>query len=191
LLEPTADGFRNYFGSGLRRSPAEILVDRASLLSLTVSEMTVLVGGMRALDANTGQNANAVFTDRNGALSNVLWFLCRRPAPDGVPMGAVADGHLNRASDATRLADRLIALGYLERLSSPKDRRVVLVRVTAAGRDAFVRLTRRIKALHREQWKQLETAELRQLNLLLAKALRGEGTTGSVRHPLIADASSA
>ena len=130
--------------------------------------------------------------DEQMAMSHfvVLWFLSRRPTPDGVPMGEVADGHLNRASDATRLADRLITLGYLERLSSPKDRRVVLVRVTEAGRNVFVRLARRIKDLHREQWKQLETAELRQLNALLAKALWGEDKSGSARHPLIADASS-
>ena len=52
VLEPTADGFRNYFGEGNYRSPAEMLVDKANLLTLTVPEMTVLVGGMRALDAN-------------------------------------------------------------------------------------------------------------------------------------------
>jgi catalase-peroxidase len=69
-LEPTADGFRNYFGANNPRSPAEMLVDRASLLNLTVPEMTVLVGGMRALNANTGQSAYGVFTDRPGTLSN-------------------------------------------------------------------------------------------------------------------------
>ncbi len=70
VLEPTADGFRNYFGNGNYRSPAEMLVDRANLLTLTVPEMTVLVGGMRALNANTGQSGHGVFTDRPGALSN-------------------------------------------------------------------------------------------------------------------------
>ena len=54
VLEPTADGFRNYFGQGNRSSPAEMLVERANLLTLTVPEMTVLVGGMRALNANAG-----------------------------------------------------------------------------------------------------------------------------------------
>jgi DNA-binding MarR family transcriptional regulator len=48
----------------------------------------------------------------------VLWFLARRREPEGVPMGAVIDGHLNRASDSTRLADRLTALGMIERLAS-------------------------------------------------------------------------
>jgi catalase-peroxidase len=69
-LEPTADGFRNYYGAGNGLSPAEMLVDRANLLTLTVPEMTVLVGGMRALNANTGQAAHGVFTSRPGVLTN-------------------------------------------------------------------------------------------------------------------------
>ncbi len=70
VLEPTADGFRNYFGDGNPRSPAEMLVDRANLLTLSVPEMTVLVGGLRSLDANAGGSAQGVFTDRPGTLSN-------------------------------------------------------------------------------------------------------------------------
>ena len=70
VLEPKADGFRNYYGKGSRLSPTESLVDRADLLTLTVPEMTVLVGGMRALDANTGGADYGVFTSRPGTLSN-------------------------------------------------------------------------------------------------------------------------
>ena len=70
VLEPTADGFRNYYGKSNSKSPAEMLVERASLLTLTVPEMTVLVGGMRALNANAGQSAHGVFTDRPGTLGN-------------------------------------------------------------------------------------------------------------------------
>jgi catalase-peroxidase len=70
VLEPTADGFRNYFGENNRLSPAEMLIDRASLLDLTIPEMTVLVGGMRVLDANSGQARHGVFTSRPGTLSN-------------------------------------------------------------------------------------------------------------------------
>ncbi len=70
VLEPSADGFRNYFGSGASMSPAEMLVDRAKLLTLTVPEMTVLVGGMRTMNANAGQAAHGVFTSRPGTLSN-------------------------------------------------------------------------------------------------------------------------
>ncbi|MXW36642.1 MAG: catalase/peroxidase HPI [Acidobacteria bacterium] len=70
VLEPTADGFRNYFTSDSLRSPTEALVDRASTLNLTAPEMTALVGGMRALGANSGSNGDGVFTDRPGTLSN-------------------------------------------------------------------------------------------------------------------------
>ena len=69
-LEPAADGFRNYYRAGQRQSPAELLIDRASLLTLSAPEMTVLVGGMRALNANAGQAAHGVFTSRPGTLSN-------------------------------------------------------------------------------------------------------------------------
>ena len=70
VLEPTADGFRNYVKGGNGASAAEQLVERACLLTLTAPEMTALVGGMRVLNANTGQSAHGVFTDRPGALSN-------------------------------------------------------------------------------------------------------------------------
>jgi catalase-peroxidase len=70
VLEPTADGFRNYFGEGNPVSPPEMLVDRADLLNLTIPEMTVLVGGMRVLGANAGGASHGVFTDRPGTLSN-------------------------------------------------------------------------------------------------------------------------
>ena len=70
VLQPTADGFRNYFGADAGLSPAGALVDRANMLTLTVPEMTVLVGGMRALNANAGQSAHGVFTTRPGTLSN-------------------------------------------------------------------------------------------------------------------------
>ena len=70
VLEPTADGFRNYFGAGNYMSPAEMLVERADFLTLSVPEMTVLVGGLRALDANAGQSAHGVFTTRPGSLTN-------------------------------------------------------------------------------------------------------------------------
>ncbi|HEV7863657.1 MAG TPA: peroxidase family protein, partial [Acidimicrobiia bacterium] len=70
VLEPTADGFRNYLRSG-EKLPAEVrLLDRANLLALTAPEMTVLVGGMRALGANFGQSAHGVFTDRPETLTN-------------------------------------------------------------------------------------------------------------------------
>ena len=69
-LEPTADGFRNFYVRGNYLSPAEALVDRANLLTLTVPEMTALIGGMRALGANHAQSAHGVLTSRPGTLSN-------------------------------------------------------------------------------------------------------------------------
>jgi catalase-peroxidase len=70
VLESTADGFRNYFEKGNNQSPTEMLVDKANMLNLTVPEMTVLVGGMRVLNANTGQFKHGVLTDKSGTLSN-------------------------------------------------------------------------------------------------------------------------
>jgi catalase-peroxidase len=70
VLEPSADGFRNYLGAGHRRSAEELLVDRAHMLTLTAPEMTVLVGGMRVLNANVGQSELGVFTKRPGVLTN-------------------------------------------------------------------------------------------------------------------------
>jgi len=70
VLKPTADGFRNYYGEANYRSPAEMLVDKADLLTLTAPEMTALVGGIRALDANAGGAEHGVFTDQPGTLSN-------------------------------------------------------------------------------------------------------------------------
>ena len=70
VLEPAADGFVNYLRKGQERPVEELLVDRAQLLTLTAPEMTVLVGGMRALNVNFGQSKHGVFTNRPGTLTN-------------------------------------------------------------------------------------------------------------------------
>jgi catalase-peroxidase len=70
VLEPAADGFRNYIRKGQEACAAELLVDKANLLTLTAPEMTVLIGGLRALNANIGQSEYGVFTKRPGALTN-------------------------------------------------------------------------------------------------------------------------
>jgi catalase-peroxidase len=70
VLEPIADGFRNYVRKGCEGSEAELLIDKAQLLTLTAPEMTVLVGGMRALNANVGQSRHGVFTKRPETLTN-------------------------------------------------------------------------------------------------------------------------
>ena len=90
VLEPTADGFRNYLGNGHDAPAEELLVDRAHKLTLTAPEMTVLVGGMRVLNANAGASELGVFTDRPETLTTdffvnlldmgyrVAGVLCRR-----------------------------------------------------------------------------------------------------------------
>ncbi len=70
VLEPAADGFRNYVRKGLEGVAAELLVDKAQLLTLSAPEMTVLIGGLRALNANTGQSKHGVFTKRPETLTN-------------------------------------------------------------------------------------------------------------------------
>jgi catalase-peroxidase len=70
VLEPTADGFRNYLRDGHRIPAEHLLVDRAFMLKLSAPEMTVLIGGLRGLGANAGASAHGVFTERPGTLSN-------------------------------------------------------------------------------------------------------------------------
>lgn len=70
VLEPKADAFRNYYGADNYLIPTEMLIDRANMLTLTVPEMTVLVGGLRVLNANVGQAKHGVFSTRPGTLSN-------------------------------------------------------------------------------------------------------------------------
>ena len=70
VLEPVADGFRNYLRKGHHQAAAELLLDRANLLKLTAPEMTVLIGGLRALNVNYGQSEYGVFTKQPGVLTN-------------------------------------------------------------------------------------------------------------------------
>lgn len=70
VLEPTADGFRNYFDKSSHKAPIDMLIERADYLRLTVPEMTVLVGGMRVLDTNADQSSHGVFTQHPGVLNN-------------------------------------------------------------------------------------------------------------------------
>ena len=70
VLEPKADGFRNYLRKGDPRPAEELLVDKAQLLTLTAPEMTVLIGGLRALNSNFGQSKHGVFTNRPETLTN-------------------------------------------------------------------------------------------------------------------------
>ena len=70
VLEPSADGFRNYIQDENPGGPEDLLVERSYMLTLTAPEMTALIGGLRVLNANTGQSQHGVFTDRPGTLTN-------------------------------------------------------------------------------------------------------------------------
>jgi len=70
FLRPAADGFRNYFDGSSQRNPADMLIEKASILNLSVPEMTVLIGGMRTLNANINGSPHGVFTDNPGTLNN-------------------------------------------------------------------------------------------------------------------------
>jgi DNA-binding MarR family transcriptional regulator len=93
------------------------------------------------------------------------------PDHEGMPLGGVAEGLYTRASDLTRLVRRLEEAGLVERQPSAADRRVVLVRATAAGRELVERLLPRVEAFHAEQWAGFSDDELRQVEALLARAL--------------------
>lgn len=90
-LEPTADGFRNYRGTGNRLPPEHLLVDRANLLNLSAPEMTVLVGGLRVLGANHRQSPLGVFTSAPGSLTNDFFVNLLDTGTEWKPTSAAAD----------------------------------------------------------------------------------------------------
>ena len=90
-LEPTADGFRNYLGKGHVQSAEELLVDRSQLLTLSAPEMTVLVGGLRVLNANTNRAAHGVFTDRAETLTNDFFVNLLDVTTEWKPTAATAE----------------------------------------------------------------------------------------------------
>jgi catalase-peroxidase len=99
VLEPRADGFRNYYPSDEILSPETLLLERANLLTLTAPELTVLVGGMRALDANHGQAAHGVFTDRPGTLTNDFFVNLLDVGTEWQPAGGNGHGELYEGRD--------------------------------------------------------------------------------------------
>ena len=111
--------------------------------------------------------------DMTEAHYRILWVLCLADANEGMTMGEIVDGLVNKASDATRLVDKLERQGLVKRSQSKDDRRRMIVKVTAAGRRVFARLTPRIKELHVEQMAGLTEADKRSLTSLLNAALWG------------------
>lgn len=108
VLEPIADGFRNYQKSHYSVSPEELLVDKAQLLNLTAPEMTVLVGGMRALGANFGGKKHGVFTDSVGTLTNDFFVNLLDMGVEWKPVeGGLYEGRDRKTGEVVRTATRV------------------------------------------------------------------------------------
>ncbi|WP_420094293.1 catalase/peroxidase HPI [Paenibacillus faecalis] len=105
VLEPIADGFRNYQKKQYSVSPAELLVDKAQLLNLTAPEMTVLVGGLRVLGANFGDTKHGVFTDRVGTLTNDFFVHLLDMGVQWKPIdGGIYEGRDRQTGEVVRTA---------------------------------------------------------------------------------------
>ena len=113
VMEPSADAFRNYRRKGEPRSPEELLLDRAQLLTLTAPEMTVLMGGLRALNVNFGQSKHGVFTKRPGTLTNDFFVNLLdmstqwQPSSESNGSGAVYDGRDRKSGELKWTATRV------------------------------------------------------------------------------------
>ena len=138
VLEPTADGFRNYVRKGLEGSADELLVDKAQLMTLTAPEMTVLIGGLRALNANVGKSKHGVFTHRPETLTNDF-FVNLLDMSTEWQKSATAEGVLEGRDRAT---DRLKWTGTIVDLvfgSNSQLRALAEVYACADSQQAFVR----------------------------------------------------
>ena len=138
VLEPVADGFRNYARKGLEGSAAELLVDKAQLLRLTAPELTVLVGGMRALNANVGQSKHGVFTKNPGTLTNDF-FVNLLDMNTKWQKSAASEGVLegrDRATGAVKWTGTIVDLVFG---SNSQLRAVAEVYACADSQQAFVR----------------------------------------------------
>ena len=138
VLEPKADGFRNYYTTTVGVSPAVALVDRANMLTLTVPEMTVLVGGLRALNANAGGSTHGVFTARPGTLTND-YFVNLLDMGTKWSKSAKAEGlyeGLDRKTGAVKWTATPVDLVFG---SNAELRAVAEVYASADGKDKFVK----------------------------------------------------
>ena len=109
----------------------------------------------------------------------ILWVLCRESDSSGRLMGDIADGLINRASDVTRLVDKLEQRGLVCRSRSPQDGRKILVKATPRGRKVFEKIAKKISDVHVDQWTSLTVAEQQQLVALLGKVLRARETSST------------
>jgi catalase-peroxidase len=138
VLEPTADGFRNYLRAGEKASPETRLLDRAYMLDLSAPEMTVLVGGLRSLGANAGGTTHGMLTDRPGTLTNDFFVQLLRPDLEWKASGAtegVFEGR-DRASGEVRWTATAVDLVFG---SHSQLRALSEVYAAGDGEEAFVR----------------------------------------------------
>ncbi|OUZ10981.1 catalase/peroxidase HPI [Aeromicrobium sp. PE09-221] len=136
VLEPRADGFRNYVSEDAKLPAEQLLVDRAYMLNLTAPEMTVLVGGMRALGANHGGTSHGVFTDRPGTLTNDFFVALLDPNTEWTSAGDdVFEGRDRTTGEVTRTATSVdLVFGANSQL-----RGLAEVYASADGQDRFAR----------------------------------------------------
>ena len=138
VLEPQADGFRNYVRKGLEASAAELLVDKAQLMTLTAPEMTVLIGGLRSLNANVGQSKHGVFTIRPETLSNdffVNLLDMKTKWQQSATAAGVMEGH-DRSTGALRWTATIVDLVFG---SNSQLRAVAEVYACSDSQSVFVR----------------------------------------------------
>jgi catalase-peroxidase len=137
VLEPTSDGFRNYFRSGDKRRPELLLIDRSSLLGLTAPEMTVLIGGLRVLGANTKGQSHGVLTARSGTLTNDFFVnlldMNTKWQKSGASGGAL-EGH-DRATGALKWTGTVVDLVFG---SNSQLRALAEVYASSDGQQEFV-----------------------------------------------------
>ena len=138
VLEPKADGFRNYFAKGQRLSPAAMLVDKASTLRLSVPEMTALVGGMRALNANAGGASHGVFTGKPGVLTTDF-FVNLLDMSTTWTKSATVEGLYEGRDRATNTVKWTATPVDLAFGSNSELRALAEVYAASDGKDAFVR----------------------------------------------------
>jgi catalase-peroxidase len=150
VLEPTADGFRNYYLGGETLSPEHLLLERASFLGLTAPEMTVLVGGMRGLNANSGQSKDGVFTNRPGTLTNDFFVNLLDMGTEWKPTGLYSYEGRDRSTGALKWTGTAVDLVFgsnselraLAEVYAADDSKEKFVRDFAAAWDKVMNLDR-------------------------------------------------
>jgi catalase-peroxidase len=138
VLEPRFDGFRNYLHSGEELPPEELLVERAYMLNLTAPEMTVLVGGMRALNANSGHSKEGVLTNRPETLTNDFFVNLLDMSTEWKPSASAANVYegSDRASGQVKWTGTAVDLVFG---SNSQLRAIAEVYACADSKEAFVK----------------------------------------------------